>query len=262
MENNENEKGKIEMNETNKKGITIGALVIIAILIIALICSIFYILKLIDNKELENTNGTIGNVNNTNIVENVNSTVTDVNSNVTENKNDNINDNKETEKKYEYSNSDKKDIKATIENYYKLLTAKENSPVLMLTDVMGLTVESVQDPEYAPDNFVEHPNPSKYIWTGIKYNDFINELWYISDDILEKEFTEFVKYKDYLYIENNDNNSYLFKYEITKNEISDKSTESTCICNVTVKNTKTGKTSKNTITMNRGNGDFVITKID
>ena len=35
----------------------------------------------------------------------------------------------------------------------------------------------------------------------------------------EEEFSEFVEYKNYLYIENNDNNAYDFRYEITKQEI-------------------------------------------
>lgn len=161
-----------------------------------------------------------------------------------------------------YDNSEKKDIEETIENYYKLLTAKENSPILMLTDVLKLTVEEVQDPEYAPDNYIEHPNSSKYMWTGIEYDDFSNKLWYISDSILKSKFSEFVEYKDYLYIENNDNNSYLFKYNVTKQEIDyNNSKEDTCICNVTVKNSKTKKEITNKITMSRGNGDFVITKV-
>jgi len=161
-----------------------------------------------------------------------------------------------------YDNREKKDIEETIENYYKLLTAKENSPILMLTDVLKLTVEEVQDPEYAPANYIEHPNSSKYMWTGIKYDDFSNKLWYISDSILKSKFSEFVEYKDYLYIENNDNNSYLFKYNVTKQEIDyNNSKEDTCICNVTVKNSKTKKETTNKITMSRGNGDFVITKV-
>ena len=65
-----------------------------------------------------------------------------------------------------------------------------------------------------------------------------------------------------MYIENNDNNSYLFKYNVTKQEIDYKnSKEDTCICNVTVKNSKTKKEITNKITMSRGNGDFVITKV-
>jgi len=160
-----------------------------------------------------------------------------------------------------YTETDKKDIKATIENYYKLLTAKENSPVLMLTDVMKMTVYAVQDPEYAPDNYVEHPDASKYMWTGIKYEDFRNNLWYITDNILKEKFSEFVEYKNYLYIENNDNNAYDFRYEITKQEINQSSTIDTCICDVTVKNSKTEKTTDSKITMSRGNGDFVIKEV-
>ena len=161
-----------------------------------------------------------------------------------------------------YTETDQKDIKATIENYYKLLTAKENSPVLMLTDVMKMTVYAVQDPEYAPDNYVEHPDASKYMWTGIKYEDFRNNLWYVTDDILKEKFSEFVEYKNYLYIDNNDNEAYEFKYEITKQEINQSSTIETCICDVTVKNSKTGKITDSKITMSRGNGDFVIVSVN
>lgn len=160
-----------------------------------------------------------------------------------------------------YTETDKKDIKETVENYYKLLTAKENSPVLMLTDIMKMTVYVVQDPEYAPDNYVEHSNPSKYMWTGIKYEDFRNNLWYITDNIIKENFSEFVEYKDYLYIDSNDNEAYEFKYEIIKQEINQSSTIDTCICDVTVKNSKTGKTFDSKITMSRGNGDFVIKEV-
>ena len=161
-----------------------------------------------------------------------------------------------------YSDKEKNEIKETIENYYKLISAKENSPVLMLTDVMKLKVYAVQDPDYAPSNYIEHPNSNKYAWTGIKYKDFENNLWYISENLLKTNFPEFVEYKDYLYVEDNDINVYNFKYEIIKQEILDQSTQDTCICNVTVKNLKTGNTFTNKIKMGRGNGDFVIVSVD
>ena len=161
-----------------------------------------------------------------------------------------------------YSDKELKEIKQTIENYYKLISAKENSPILMLTDVLKLKVYEVQDPAYAPSNYIEHPNSNKYSWTGIKYNDFENELWYVSDNLLKSDFSEFVEYKDYLYVNDNNNNKYNFKYEIIKQEINEKSTLDTCICDVTIKNSKTGKTLKKEIKMSRGNGDFIIISIN
>ena len=161
-----------------------------------------------------------------------------------------------------YTDSDLKEIKETIENYYKLLTAKDNSPLLMLTDVLNFTVQAVQDPDYAPSNFIEHPNPYKYAWTGINYKEFRGEIWYISDDVLKKNFSEFVEYKDYLYVADNNIRKYNFKYKIVKQEIDKNSTKNSCICDVTIKNSKTGKTFKNRIKMSRGNGNFVIGSVN
>ena len=164
-----------------------------------------------------------------------------------------------------YSYGMEETIKETIENYYKLVTAKEKSAIFMLTDVMELTVYGVQDPTYsAPADYVEHPDPYKYQWTGIKYKDFKNSLWYISESLLQSNFPEFVEYKDYLYV--NDPNQYDFKddfeYKIVKQEISDQSTQDTCICFVTVENSKTGDSFTDRIKMARGNGDFVIVAVD
>ena len=244
----------------------LGFIWLTGILVILLGCTVVYTLKIAkENKELKQTPTEISEqqsqalIQNANLVDSENNEATIDNITVLK---DNNNSNTGTTNKKIYTEGDKKEIKETIENYYKLLTAKDNSPLLMLTDVLDFTVQAVQDPDYAPSNYLEHPNPYKYAWTGIKYKEFRGEIWYISDDVLKKNFSEFVEYKDYLYLEDNNIRKYNFEYKIVKQEINENSKKDNCICDVTVKNSKTGKTFKNRIKMSRGNGNFVIGKVE
>jgi len=228
----------------NKGMSLIVFIIILAVIVLVTIGVIMYLLNnpLKENVSIQNETGVQNNL--------VNNENTEKNNEIINNLNTGI-----------YTNYDMGYIKIIVEEYYKLLEAKENSPILMLTDVMKLTVQSVQDSEHVPDNYMEHPNPSKYMWTGIKYEDFKNNLWYISDNVLKGNFAEFVEYKNYLYIEKNENNAYGFKYEIIKREINQNSNKDTCICDVTVKNSKTGKIFKSKVTMERGNDAFIIVSV-
>lgn len=209
------------------------------------------------NNSVEN-NQTLNNIEKNEVTTENNTIPNDETKENTEEKNEA----KTTEKKPEniYNYEDMKSIKETLNLYYKFLAASEISTTSALENVLGLTVYTVQDPDYAPKNYKEHPQSEKYRWTGIKYSDFEGELWYVTNNVIKQKFPEFVEYKRYLYI-NEKNNNKKFEYKILSNEIQKESTKNECICKVTVKNNKTGKKTTNTITMGRGNGDFVINNI-
>lgn len=167
--------------------------------------------------------------------------------------NNNVQKNNDNEKITEY---DKNYIKNVIETYYKLLSKKEEEPASMLME-LGLELKSVQDPNYSkPEGYIEHPS-GKYMWTGIKYKDFKNAMEnYISENILKSKFTEFVEYKDYLYIEEHMNDS--SAYEITSMKLQSYE-EKKCVIEVELN--KESKKVRETITLTRGNGDFIISNI-
>ena len=82
---------------------------------------------------------------------------------------------------------------------YKLLGKQETESAAMLVE-LGFTVEAVQEPDYAPSNYVEYPN-GEYAWTGIKYNDYLGKMSsYVSKNVLNSYFKDFVEYKDMLYM--------------------------------------------------------------
>lgn len=167
----------------------------------------------------------------------------------------------ESENENKISKEDKEEVEETIKQYYKLLSKYEQNPILMLTDELKMNVQAVQDPDTAPKEFFEHPNSYKYVWTGIKYEDFRGETWYLSDEIIKNKFTGLTEYKKYLFA--NDTNiaksNNKLNYNIESIKFDDKSTEHNCICKVKTKKNK--KEYTNTIVLTRGNGNFVISNV-
>ena len=245
------------MNNKEPMKIKLSTAIILMILLVVIVIGGCYIIfKNNINQEVSNDNADLSN-------DTQNSEVTINNeddSNVV-NEDNSINTEENADIEELYNDEDKKSIEDTIDLYYTLLANKDISTTSLLNDILGLTVYTVQDPDYAPEGYVEHPDSSKYMWTGIKYSDFRGETWFLSDDVLEEKFPEFVEYNDYLYIDDKENGEE-FDYEIISYEIQESSTQNECICDVTVKNTETGDNSRDRITLARGNGDFVISSVE
>ena len=179
---------------------------------------------------------------------------------------------KEIEDFYEISNTDSNDIVVSNEQYgkdmqymqeytekfYKLLSLKEENPNLMLTE-LNLIVQSV---EVAGDKYIEHPD--KYMWTGIKYSEFRNAMWFVTDELLERNyyFSEFCEYEGYLYIVPNDSNK--VNYRILPVKIQYEDDLHTAYFETYVVESKDGVyvgEKYTTIQFIRGNGDYIKNSI-
>lgn len=156
------------------------------------------------------------------------------------------------------SKKDEEYAKNIIKTYYKLLSKKEIETVSIFEE-LDLRVDMTQDlKEYTPENYKEHPE--NYMWTGIKYSDFNNKMGnYMNDKIMKEKFSEYVEYEEYLYCEENTNWENL-EYEVETFELVFVSNDQNeCTYDVDVK--KGNEFIEETITLGRGNGDFVIKEI-
>ena len=84
----------------------------------------------------------------------------------------------------------------TIYNYDNIANIKEGGTQYLLKSLnLPKTIEQTEDYANIPEEYKE------YQWTGIKYSDFENAMKkYMTKEMLEKQFSEFIKYKDSLLV--------------------------------------------------------------
>ena len=82
-----------------------------------------------------------------------------------------------------------------IYKYDNLANIKEGGTQYLLTSLnLPETMEQTEENTALPEEYKE------YKWTGIKYEDFANEMKkYMTEDVLKKQFSEFINYKNCLF---------------------------------------------------------------
>ena len=83
-----------------------------------------------------------------------------------------------------------------IYNYDNLSNIKLGGTQYLLTSLnLPQTMEKTEENSTLPEEYKE------YIWTGINYNDFANKMKeYMTEEVLNSQFSEFINYKDCLYV--------------------------------------------------------------
>ena len=91
---------------------------------------------------------------------------------------------------------DIEDAKNLIYKYDNIANIKFGGTQYLLTSLnLPQTIEKTEENSKLPEEYQD------YTWTGISYKDFENEMKkYMTEDLLKKEFSEFVNYNDSLII--------------------------------------------------------------
>lgn len=141
---------------------------------------------------------------------------------------------------------------ATIYNYDKYVNLKAGGTRYLLNS-LNLTKNIEDTDEQLPEEY------SEYIFTGIKYSDFEQAMTqYMTTEVLKTEFSEFINYKDFLYMKDlTGNQSDYMINQITEKSI--KGNETTY--EVDKQNMNNFITLKQIITLKYENGICVVSNI-
>ena len=95
--------------------------------------------------------------------------------------------------------SEKIDLKTAQDLIYKydnLANLKEGGTQYLLTSLnLPKTMEQTEENMSLPEEYKD------YKWTGIKYEDFLNEMKkYMTEEVLKSKFSEFINHKDCLFV--------------------------------------------------------------
>lgn len=142
-----------------------------------------------------------------------------------------------------------------IYKYYNFANIKEGGTKYLLTSLkLPETMEKNEENTNLPEEYKD------YVWTGIKYEDFANEMKkYMTEEVLKSRFSEFVEFKDCLYIK--DTTGEQVEYMIEEvNPIIIKGNETTYEIIKTQMNTY--ETVKQNITLKLEDGKCVVSNIE
>lgn len=100
----------------------------------------------------------------------------------------------------------------------------------------------------------------EYVWTGIKYSDFENEMKkYMTEEVLKNQFSEFINYNGLLYYKNVTGTQYDYMIEET-NIVEVKGNETTY--ELVKMNMNTYETVKQKLTLKLENGNCVVSNVE
>lgn len=146
-------------------------------------------------------------------------------------------------------------VSNTIYQYDTIANIKEGGTQYLLTSLkLTKTMEQTEENSNLPEEYKD------YVWTGINYNDFENEMKkYMTEDVLKNRFSEFMNYKDCLYVKETTGNQIDYMIEET-NPILIKGNETTY--EVVKKGTTNFITVRQNITLKYEDGKCVVSNVE
>ena len=149
----------------------------------------------------------------------------------------------------------KDDASKVIYKFDNLMNIKQGGTLYLLTSLnLATTIEKTEQNSNLPEEYKD------YTWTGIKYEDFLNEMKkYMTEDVIKTNFSEFINYNDYLFVKDVKNAQTEFMIE----EIKQKNIKGNETSYELVKtNLKTYETAKQIITLKLENNIIVVSKFE
>lgn len=142
-----------------------------------------------------------------------------------------------------------------IVKYDNLANIKEGGTQYLLTSLnLPKTIEQIEENSTLPEEYKD------YKWTGINYNDFINEMKkYMTEDVIKAKFSEFINYKDCLFVKevNGEQTEYMIEDIKITNIKGNETTFEVVKDNITLY-----QTQKQNITVKLDNGNLVVSNVE
>lgn len=149
----------------------------------------------------------------------------------------------------------KDEASKVIYKFDNLMNIKQGGTLYLLTSLnLATTVEKTEQNANLPEEYKD------YTWTGIKYEDFLNEMKkYMTEDVVKTNFSEFINYNDYLFVKDvkNTQNEFMIE-EINQKEVKGNETSYELVKT----NLKTYETVKQIITLKLEDNTIVVSKFD
>jgi hypothetical protein len=147
------------------------------------------------------------------------------------------------------------DAQKIIYQYDNLANIKQGGTQYLLTSLnLSKTIEQTEENSTLPEEYQD------YQWTGIKYDDFANEMKkYMTEEVMKNEFSEFIEYEGCLIVKDvtGEQTDYMIE-EVNIKEV--KGNETTF--EVVKDNMTLFQTLKQNITVKSENGNLVISNVE
>lgn len=146
-------------------------------------------------------------------------------------------------------------VAEVIYKYDNLANIKEGGTQYLLRSLnITKTMEKTEENSNLPDEY------KNYVWTGINYNDFANEMKkYMTEEVLKSKFSEFINYKDCLFVKETTGKQVDYMIEETNVKLI-KGNETTY--EVVKKGMSNFMTVRQNITLKYENGNCVVSNVE